>query len=540
MECNICTCLFNKGTRTKVVCGQCEFEACKTCIRTYLVTSNTGANPKCMNCAATLSLKFLVTNLNRSWALSGKYKETRTLALLDAELGKIPNTIQAAEAERHKRDIINETAEFKNHLKKLDEERALYSNAIVANEYLMRGRDVPEYYRSRLVTGKPVKYGGEKKKFIMACPGEECKGFLSTGYKCGLCKNFSCKDCLVLLGNTKNDGHVCNEVNKSSAELIRKETKGCPGCGERIYKISGCDQMFCTACHCAFSWKTGNIETGVVHNPHFYEIQRQGGTIMRNVGDVPCGGMPNPGRTFRILHRLSRVKNSKQERLSYADAAYDWSQQLETIYRNLVEMQQYDITRYRNQVMEHTAVGEISRVQYILGDINKQILGINSYKQDLLLQQTTDKIHILEILNICGIETFRDIIEDQRFVQLGEAWWASRWRREREGQELTMEEEQKLNLMVPELFAHIEASISNLNKVRLYCNEQMKELSITYHVTVCEFDENFLKRGGKKYTLKGKLVGTEQRRRRAKNIILEEPDMEAGAAEEPGMMVPAS
>ena len=58
--------------------------------------------------------------------------------------------------------------------------------------------------------------------------------------------------------------------------------------------------------------------------------------------------------------------------------------------------------------------------------------------------------------------------------------------------------------------------------------------------------KTFLKQGGKKYTLKGKLVGTEQRRR-AKNIILEEPDMGAGAAEEPGLvaeepglMVPAS
>jgi hypothetical protein len=504
-----------------------------------------------MNCSATLSLKFLVTNLNRSWALSGKYKETRTLALLDAELGKIPDTIQAAESERERRCLIYQNNDFNNQIKKLDIERMKYTNAIIANQYLMRGHDIPEYYRTPLVTGIPVKYGGEKKKFIMACPGEECKGFLSTGYKCGLCENFACKDCLISLGKTKNDDHVCNEADKSSAELIRKETKGCPGCGERIYKISGCDQMFCTACHCAFSWKTGSIETGIVHNPHFYEIQRQGGTIMRNVGDVPCGGMPTPGRALRILNRLARVLNSEREHLPYAETARNWSQQLEVIYRNLSELQQYDITRYRNQIREHAALGEISRVQYILGDIDKQILGINSYKQDLLLQQATDKIHILEILNICGIETFRDIIEDQRFVQLGELWWAKHHsKRTREGQELTMEEEQELNILLPELFAHIEASISNLNKVRLYCNEQLKDLSITYHVTVYQFDEDFLKRGGKKYTLKGKLVGTEQRRRCAKNIILEEPDMAAGAAEEPdmgagsaeepGLMIPAS
>jgi len=531
MECNICTCPFNKGTRMKVICGHCEFEACKTCVRTYLVTSNTGATPKCMSCAAALSLKFLVTNLNRSWALSGKYKETRINTLIDAEIGKIPDTIQAAEAEKDRRVLVGQNTEFQKQIRKLDNQKQMYANAIVANQYLMRGRDVPQYYMTNLVTGVPVKYGGDKKKFIMACPGEECKGFLSTGYKCGLCENFSCSDCLVLIGKTKNGDHVCNDADKSSAELIRKETKACPGCGERIFKISGCDQMFCTSCHCAFSWNTGNIETGVVHNPHFYEIQRQGGTIMRNAGDVPCGGMPNPGRIFRILYRMGSVLNSEHKKLPYAETAQDWSQKLETMYRNLSEIQQYDINRYRNQVREHNDVGQASRIQYILGDIDKNALGMNSYKQDLLLQQTTDKIHILEILNICGIETFRDIVEDQRFVQLGEWWWAKhRSRRQRDNQELTPEEEQELNLLVPEIFAHIEASISNLNKVRLYCNEQLKELSITYNVTVYKFDENFLKRHGKKYTLKGELVGTEQRRRRAKNIVLAS---QAGAAEEP-------
>jgi hypothetical protein len=523
----------------KVVCGQCEFEACKTCVRTYLVTSNTGTAPKCMNCAAALSLKFVVSNLNRSWASSGKYKETRINALLDAEIGKIPDTIQAAEVERERRVLVEQNNEFQAQIRRLTDERSRYSNAIVANQYLMRGIDVPQFYMTNLVTGSPVKHSEEKKKFIMACPGEECNGFLSTGYKCGICGNFSCKDCLALLGETKglnHDGgdHVCNEADKSSAELIRKETKGCPGCGERIFKISGCDQMFCTSCHCAFSWNTGKIETGVVHNPHFYEIQRQGGTIMRNAGDVPCGGMPNPGRTWRILYRLGRVAGVDGTHLPYAEEASSWSNKLETIYRNLMEIQQYDIDKHRTQIREHNNIGQSARIQYILGDIDKSALGASSYKQDLLLQQTTDKLHILEILNVCGIETFRDIVEDKRFEQLGECWWSKpRRRRQREdgtfATELTPEEEQELNLVIPELFAHIEASISNLHKVRLYCNEQMKELSITYHVTVYQFHDSFCKLNGKKYTLKGELVGTEQRRRRAKNAVLSDEEQEAAA-----------
>ena len=110
----------------------------------------------------------------------------------------------------------------------------------------------------------------EKKKFIRPCKTEDCRGFLSSGYKCEICETFTCPKCLDVLGPDKNVEHTCKESDVKSAELIRKETKPCPSCGFRISKISGCPQMWCTECHTAFNWKTGFKETGTVHNPHFY------------------------------------------------------------------------------------------------------------------------------------------------------------------------------------------------------------------------------------------------------------------------------
>ena len=52
-------------------------------------------------------------------------------------------------------------------------------------------------------------------------------------------------------------------------------------CGVRIVNV-------------AFHWNTGVIDNGPVHNPHFYEYQKnadENGVAPRNPGDIVCGGM---------------------------------------------------------------------------------------------------------------------------------------------------------------------------------------------------------------------------------------------------------
>ena len=116
-------------------------------------------------------------------------------------------------------------------------------------------------------------------------------------YKCELCETYTCPHCLELIGYSKTDPHTCNPDNVASAELIKKDTKPCPQCGVRIHKISGCDQMWCTECRVAFSYKTLKIDSGAaVHNPHYYQyMQRQNhGVAPRNPQDVVCGGANSP------------------------------------------------------------------------------------------------------------------------------------------------------------------------------------------------------------------------------------------------------
>lgn len=95
---------------------------------------------------------------------------------------------------------------------------------------------------------------------------------------------------------TQTPYHICLREDVESVDAIKKDSKKCPNCGECIEKISGCDQMWCTSCHTGFSWKTGNIVKGRLHNPHYFEyINRNKSEDLqtRNVMDIRCGGLPD-------------------------------------------------------------------------------------------------------------------------------------------------------------------------------------------------------------------------------------------------------
>lgn len=130
--------------------------------------------------------------------------------------------------------------------------------------------------------GGDVVVNDRKTVFIRACPDGDCRGYLSSQWKCGICNKVVCSKCnLVKI----DESHECKEDDIETAKLLRENTKPCPKCSTGIFKIDGCDQMWCTQCHTAFSWKSGHIQTRV-HNPHYYEWIRQND----NVNNVPADG----------------------------------------------------------------------------------------------------------------------------------------------------------------------------------------------------------------------------------------------------------
>lgn len=59
----------------------------------------------------------------------------------------------------------------------------------------------------------------EKKEFVRKCPVNDCRGFLSTRWKCDVCENFICVDCNEI---KKDDTHVCDPDAVETMKLLKK------------------------------------------------------------------------------------------------------------------------------------------------------------------------------------------------------------------------------------------------------------------------------------------------------------------------------
>lgn len=309
MDCSICCEKYTSHLRKAVSCPYCEHTSCTVCLKKYLTEGNLDAH--CMGCRRAWNDEFLDLNFTRAFRI-GPYKKHREDILMEREIAVLPTRQPRVEAKLKVRETEAKIYEVNKQLAAIEVERSkiLRSSHRLAAQITRytaesEGRAPPAW---TLTEGEKAATP-EKAKFIMKCPDAECRGFLSTAYKCGTCQMWACPDCLVIKGRDKDSEHTCDPGQKESVALIIKESKPCPKCGERISKIDGCDQMFCVDCHTAFSWNTGNVVNGVIHNPHYYEYLRKvgNGVAPRNAGDVPCGGVPFYAHVDRALRNFPRL-----------------------------------------------------------------------------------------------------------------------------------------------------------------------------------------------------------------------------------------
>lgn len=278
-NCQICCEKFTTKRRHSIKCIHCNNSVCLQCFKTYLLSDD--SEQVCMCCKESVSTEFIYLHTPK------KFQQDFITKLTTLEIFQEKALLVDTEEQMDlilRRYLLQSRIHYLNkHLHffpKDDEIRCLYD----ATE--------KEHFELGIILRKK-KSDVEEKKVVTTtsfiCPVVNCDGIV-TGGKCSYCKNAICVKCHTLKNPCAEGPHECDPNVLATMNLLKKDTKPCPKCKIPIHKIDGCDQMFCVKCKTAFSWKTGKIETGIVHNPHYFEWMRNRGDVPlpRQPGDDPC------------------------------------------------------------------------------------------------------------------------------------------------------------------------------------------------------------------------------------------------------------
>ena len=318
-ECLICV---NDMTKNDIIsCEMCKNSSCKDCFKRFILDNE--LKSKCMHCNAKISREFIIQNLDVDW-LKNEYTEFRKKHLFNVEKGKFPTTQPAANIYMKAKEIIIKlpfdpvSGEFKgnihNYNKFTAQLHAFHDAMLCITDYGLGWED--HDFESGL------KKESKSLKKTIKCPYSNCAGIIpiseDTELMCAMCYGTVCSKCQEATHGSSD--HKCNADTVKTINDLRENTRSCPTCAALIFKIEGCDQMFCTQCHTTFSWNTARIERGFQHNPHYLDWVRElrmrriaNGEPVDDLGAAGGGGGALPPPCLEYITYENLITCFKQE-----------------------------------------------------------------------------------------------------------------------------------------------------------------------------------------------------------------------------------
>lgn len=216
---------------------------------------------------------------------------------------------------------------------------------------------IKEFYSSHF----EAKKNDEGYKYAFRCEKPNCHGLVDAiTFKCNSCDTQYCKLCLKSIEGE----HTCDDNDKLTASSILYNSRPCPRCAARIYRVSGCNQMFCTNCHTGFNWNDGKLILYSFDNPHRTEwLENRILTDTENDDDLI--------HDQSTIDEIAEWRRRVYELNIFLDLVHNNTARFNDINFKLFELRVYYFTHQINERLYKERVGEIVKSSFILDVLNQ-------------------------------------------------------------------------------------------------------------------------------------------------------------------------